>query len=328
VAALPPELAALPDDARAKLRPAPTPAFVPPMLATLTDERAFGDGWLFEHKLDGVRLEALVRADADVRLLTRTEHSATARYPAVAAALAGLGRDVVLDGEVVAMDGDEPLGFQRLQQGDGPVARWCFDVLELDGYDLRGVPLRHRKAVLDAVLPRNAAVRFCGFTEGDGERRYAEACRAGWEGLIAKRADSPYVGGRSRDWLKLKCLAAQEVVVGGFTAPRGARTGFGALLVGTYDDAGRLRYAGKVGTGFTQRTLDELTPRLRELERPDSPFADPIRPLPAGTRWAAPELVAQVAFAEWTDAGRLRQPRFLGLRDDKDPRDVVRERAG
>jgi bifunctional non-homologous end joining protein LigD len=158
----------------------------------------------------------------------------------------------------------------------------------------------------------------------DSQRRFADACRSGWEGLIAKRADAPYVPGRSKDWLKLKCAWEQEFVIGGYTDPAGSRTDFGALLVGYYED-GRLSYAGKVGTGYTSATLRDLGARLRQLESPESPFVD-ARPIPRGTHWTRPDLVAQVAFAEWTSDGRLRQPRFLGLRDDKRPAEVARER--
>ena len=302
------------------------PGFVPPMLATLSDERALGDGWLVERKLDGVRCLA-VAAGGRVTLFTRAENDVTARWPAVARAVGALGRDVVLDGEVVAMDGEEPQGFQALQRGAGAVALWTFDVLHLDGADLRSRPLRERREILAGLLGDPAAASALRRTEawhGDSEARYAEACAAGWEGLIAKVADGPYLGGRSRDWLKLKCLAEQEVVVGGWTEPRGSRTGLGALLVGVYAD-GALRYAGKVGTGFDRRTLDDLVERLRPLERGASPFSEPIRPAVSGAHWAEPRLVAQVAFQEWTGAGRLRQPRFVGLRDDKAPGDVVRE---
>jgi bifunctional non-homologous end joining protein LigD len=162
--------------------------------------------------------------------------------------------------------------------------------------------------------------------EGSSRQAYERACRSGWEGIIAKRADSPYSGRRSRDWLKLKCLFEQELVVGGFTEPQRSRVGLGALLVGYYEDA-RLRYAGKVGTGFDQAALRELRERLDRLEVDESPFDEPVKPLPRGTHWTRPELVAQLGFAEWTGAGRLRQARFLGLREDKDPRDVVREVA-
>jgi ATP-dependent DNA ligase len=160
---------------------------------------------------------------------------------------------------------------------------------------------------------------------GDSQRRFAEACRSGWEGLIAKRADASYAPGRSKDWLKLKCAWEQEFVIGGYTDPAGSRTDFGALLVG-YHEVGQLVYAGKVGTGYSEAVLRELGARLRGLETPESPFVD-VRQIPRGTHWTRPELVAQIGFAEWTREGRLRQPRFLGLRDDKRPAEVVRERA-
>ena len=301
------------------------PAFVAPMLATLSDERSLGDGWVLERKLDGVRCIA-VAAGGRVRLFTRNELDRTARWPGVAAAVEALGRDVVLDGEVVAMHGDEALGFQALQQ-HGTAALWAFDVMHLDGEDLRGRPLHERRAVLERLVGRGGgALRLTEVWKGDSERRYAEACAAGWEGLIAKVADSPYAGGRSRDWLKLKCIAEQEVVVGGWTDPRGSRAGLGALLVGVYDGAGALLYAGKVGTGFDRGRLEDLVARLGPLARETSPFAEPIKPRVAGAHWVEPRLVAQVGFQEWTSAGRLRQPRFLGLREDKAPSDVVRER--
>ena len=159
----------------------------------------------------------------------------------------------------------------------------------------------------------------------DSQRRFAEACRSGWEGLIAKRADAPYVPGRSKDWLKLKCVWEQEFVIGGYTDPAGSRTDFGALLVGYYED-GRLGTPGRSAPATRAATLRDLGARLRELETPESPFVD-ARPIPRGTHWTRPELVAQIGFAEWTRDGRLRQPRFLGLRDDKRPAEVVRERA-
>jgi DNA ligase D-like protein (predicted ligase) len=296
------------------------------MLATLSDERSLGDGWLLERKLDGVRCIA-VCSRGEVRLWTRNELDRTARWPGVAAALRALGRDVVLDGEVVGMLDGEPLGFQALQRGGGGVALWAFDVLHLDGEDLRDRPLEERRSMLaELLVGAGDALRTSEALVGDSERLYREACAAGWEGLIAKVAGSRYVGGRSREWLKLKCLAEQEVVVGGWTEPRGSRTGLGALLVGVYDGGGALRYAGKVGTGFDRATLDDLVARLAPLERPESPFAEPIKPSVAGAHWAEPRLVAQVGFQEWTSAGRLRQPRFHGLREDKAARDVRRER--
>jgi bifunctional non-homologous end joining protein LigD len=244
-------------------------------------------------------------------------------------------RSLLLDGEVVAYE-DEQTSFSRLQQRLGvrepspdlvaafPVVYCIFDLLEVDGTDLTDRPLLERRAWLEKTIRPRQGLQLSEAWRGDSERRFARACRSGWEGLIAKRADAPYEPGRSKDWLKLKCSWEQEFVIGGYTDPAGSRTDFGALLVGYYED-GRLRYAGKVGTGFTAGTLRELGARLRELEAPESPFGD-VRPIPRGTHWTRPELVAQIGFAEWTSDARLRQPRFLGLRDDKRPDEVVRER--
>jgi bifunctional non-homologous end joining protein LigD len=298
------------------------PAFVPPMLATLTDERDLGEGWILERKLDGIRIIA-ASDGATTTLFTRNEKNATGRWPEIAQAVTDLGREVVLDGEVVAMDGDEPLGFQELQGGTY-AALYAFDVLGLDGADLRDRPLHERRAILEDLLQDDhGPLRHTTALTGDAETNYARACESGWEGLIAKVADGPYRAGRSKDWLKLKCLAEQEVVIGGWTDPQGSRTDLGAILVGVYD-GDELKYAGKVGTGFNQQTLKELRAQLRE--RDTSPFSERIKPAVPRSHWAEPALVAQVAFQEWTTAGRLRQPRFLGLRDDKDPKDVVRER--
>jgi bifunctional non-homologous end joining protein LigD len=235
----------------------------------------------------------------------------------------------VIDGEVVGISGGRS-SFEALQRRGHDrrvkVAFYVFDVLWLDGEDLREHPLRERKAALrDALRFGEGTVRWTPYRRAhEGERLLAEACRNGWEGLIAKRADSPYTGKRSRDWLKWKCSAEQELVIGGYTAPRGTREHFGALLVGFYD-GDVLRYAGKVGTGFDARELSTLGARMAALQRPDSPFGAGDPPA-RDTTWIEPELVAQVAFAEWTRDGRLRHPRYLGLRDDKPAREVVRER--
>jgi bifunctional non-homologous end joining protein LigD len=236
---------------------------------------------------------------------------------------------------VVAFDGEQT-SFSRLQQRLGisnpsralvdafPVVYCVFDLLEAGGEDLTARPLVERRARLERAIRPKKGLQISEAWWDDSQRRYAQACRSGWEGLIAKRADAPYARGHSRDWLKLKCVLEQEFVIGGYTDPAGSRTNFGALLVGYYE-ADRLRYAGKVGTGYSVETLRELGARLRKLETSESPFAD-ARPIPRGTHWTRPELVAQIGFAEWTGEGRLRQPRFLGLRDDKRPTDVVRER--
>jgi len=308
---------------------------IPLMLATLTDRREFGDDWLLERKLDGERCVARKVGD-DVRLESRTGSDLTSTYPEVSAAVAAQhARDLLLDGEVVAYDGDQT-SFARLQQRLGatkpsgdqlakyPVVYCVFDLLEVDGQDLTNRPLVERRARLTKTIRSSSALRHTEAWRDDSQGRFAAACRSGWEGLIAKRADSPYSAGRSKDWLKLKCVWEQEFVVGGYTEPGGSRTDFGALLVGYYEEGG-LRYAGKVGTGYTQATLHDLGLRLRGLETAGPAFVD-ARPIPRGVHWTRPELVAQIGFAEWTSDERLRQPRFLGLRDDKRPAEVVRER--
>ena len=305
------------------------------MLATLTDHRDFGDDWLLERKFDGERCVARKDGDA-VRLESRTGKDLTGTYPEVRAAMAAQRPDELLvDGEVVAFDGEQT-SFNRLQQRLGisnpsralvravPVVYCVFDLLEAGGEDLTARPLVERRARLERAIRPKKGLQISEVWRDDSQRRYIRACRSGWEGLIAKRADAPYARGRSRDWLKLKCVLEQEFVIGGYTDPAGSRTDFGALLVGYYE-GDRLRYAGKVGTGYSAETLRELGARLRKLETSESPFAN-ARPMPRGTHWTRPELVAQLGFAEWTGEGRLRHPRFLGLRDDKRPTDVVRER--
>ncbi len=308
---------------------------IPLMLATLTDRRDFGADWLLERKLDGERCIAH-KVGSDVRLESRSGKDLTSIYPEVRSAVAAqTAQELLLDGEVVAYDGDQT-SFTRLQQRLGvtaptseqvardPVVYCVFDLLKVDGEDLTHRLLLERRSRLMRTMASSAALQYTEAWRDDSERRFAAACRAGWEGLIAKRADSPYVAGRSKDWLKLKCVWEQEFVIGGYTEPGGRRTDFGALLVGYYEQ-GTLRYAGKVGTGYTKTTLHDLGRTLRELETAEPAFVD-ARPLPRGAHWTRPELVAQIGFAEWTSDSRLRQPRFLGLRDDKDPAEVVRER--
>jgi bifunctional non-homologous end joining protein LigD len=294
------------------------------MKAVLTDERFSDPGWIYERKLDGIRCLA-TKGDKRVDLRSRNDLSLNGRFPEIAAALErDSATNLVLDGEIVAFDGPQT-SFSRLQQrGEHPtpVFFYVFDILRDAGEDVTGEPLRERKARLRKALSFEDPIRFTTHRNGDGEAFYREACRKGWEGLIAKRADAPYTHGRSRDWLKFKCSAEQELVIGGYTAPRGSRTDLGALLLGYYDD-GELRYAGKVGTGFTRETLRELAAQLAPLKRDRSPFADEVRERTA--TWVEPELVAQVGFSEWTRDHRLRHPRFLGLRDDKAAREVVRE---
>ncbi len=305
------------------------------MLATLTDRRDFGDDWLLERKLDGERCVAR-KVGSEVRLESRTGKDLTSTYPEVRLAVADQRPgDLVLDGELVAYDGEQT-SFTRLQQRLGatrpsqelvaryPVVYCVFDLLEVDGEDLTDRPLIERRSRLMETIRSTTALQHTEAWRDDSRRRFADACRSGWEGLIAKRADAPYVAGRSKDWLKLKCVWEQEFVIGGYTDPAGSRTDFGALLVGYYEQD-TLRYAGKVGTGYTNKTLHELGIRLRKLETAEPAFVD-ARPIHGRVHWIRPVLVAQIGFAEWTSDARLRQPRFLGLRDDKSPSEVVRER--
>lgn len=321
-------------DERALLRAWSGGDWIAPMLATLTDARFSDPGWLFERKLDGVR--AIAGSDAGEPVLWSRNHKrVNASYPEVTEALVRHGpQRFLVDGEIVAFEGDRT-SFARLQsrmhRTDPRAARWTgvevfyylFDVLAIGGVDLTGLPLRSRKRLLRECFDFAGPLRYGEHRAGDGVEFFREACSRGWEGLIAKRADASYHSGRSRDWLKFKCVAGQEFVVGGFTDPRGSRLGFGALLVGYYQND-RLRYAGKVGTGYDERTLRDLRARLDGLARGDSPFADTVRE--PGVHWVTPELVAQVGFTEWTGDGRLRHPRFVGLRNDKRAADVIRER--
>jgi len=307
---------------------------VTPMLATLTEHYFSDPGWIYERKLDGERVIAS-RQGGHVTLRSRTGRALDNTYPELVDALAAQQHDdFVVDGEVVAFDGSRT-SFERLQQRIGitvraqaaasrvPVFYYVFDLLRLDGADVTARPLRERKALLRDAISFADPLRFTTHRNEHGESYLAQACRWGWEGLIAKRADAAYSPGRSRDWLKFKCVNEQEFVIGGFTDPAGSRIGFGALLVGYYAGAD-LRYAGKVGTGYDTATLRALRAEMDGLAQPAQAFAGPaIRE--RGARWIAPVLVAQIGFTEWTRDGKLRHPRFLGLRTDKDPRDVVRE---
>lgn len=304
-----------------------------PMKAKLHDEPFDDPGWVFERKLDGIR--AIARREGERATLTsRTGKDLSSAYPELIEALAAEPmRSFVADGEIVAFEGSRT-SFERLQGRMGihdprlarltgiPVYLYLFDLLELDGHDTSGLPLRTRKDLLRRSFSFKGPIRFTQHRNEHGRRFFREACARGWEGLIAKRADSPYVHTRSRDWLKLKCSHEQELVIGGFTPPQGSRKHFGALLVGYYED-GELRYAGKVGTGFSERVLADLAARMAALEVPSSPFGHDG--LPKRARWVKPQLVGQFAFSEWTRDGKLRHPRYLGLRDDKPAAEVVRE---
>jgi bifunctional non-homologous end joining protein LigD len=304
-----------------------------PMRAILVRTPFADPNWLFERKLDGIRA-GIVRRGGAVRLVSRGGQILNPTYPELVEQIErqDLG-DLVADGEIVAFERGRT-SFARLQRRmqihDPEQARasgvavylYLFDLLELGGEDLRSMPLRDRKRHLRRAFRFGERLRWTPYRVGDGEAAYRHACAHGWEGVIAKRADSAYVPARSRDWRKIKCSHGQELVIGGWTTGRGARRRLGALLLG-YWDGDRLCYAGKVGTGFDSAEVERLADELERLERPTPPFAG--EGLPRGARWADPELVAQIAFTEWTRDGRLRHPRYLGLRHDKPAREVVRE---
>ncbi len=316
------------------LRPPPSEALAVE-LATLVDQPPDGPDWVHEIKLDGYRMLARVERGG-AQLFTRHGHDWTARAPRVAQALAALPvKGAVLDGELVSLRKDGISDFQALQNAlrDGrseALVYFAFDALFLDGTDLRERTLLERKAELAALLTGakpDAHLRLSDHVVGGGKRVFEHACKLGLEGTIAKRAAAPYRAARGRDWLKIKCVARQEFVIGGYTPPGGSRQHLGALLVGLREGE-RLRYAGKVGTGFTARSLRDLHTRLRPIEQPDPPFDVPPKGSDVrGARWVKPELVAEIAFSEFTHDGRLRHPSFQGLREDKPAREVVRERS-
>jgi DNA ligase D-like protein (predicted ligase) len=309
-----------------------------PALATLTHDRFWDDDWVYERKLDGQRCLA-VRDGRGTRLYSRSGRDVTVAFPEIAEALEQQASErFVVDGEVVAFEGSRT-SFARLQprihvnsaekarRSGVAVYFYVFDVLSVDGDDVRREPLLDRKRRLRSLLTFEGPVRSTRHRRprdaAAGEEWFAECCRQGWEGLIAKRADAPYTTGRTKDWLKFKCEAGQELLVVGWTDPEGSRVALGALLLG-YHRGDDLVYAGKVGTGFSDAVLRDLHGRLTKLETDASPVTVG-KPPRTGVHWARPELVAELAFTEWTSGGQLRHPRFLGLRTDKRPEDVVRE---
>jgi bifunctional non-homologous end joining protein LigD len=308
------------------------PAWVAPQLATLVAAPPAGDDWVHEIKLDGYRILARVERGR-ARLLTRNRLDWTERFPAVAEAAAALPvKEALLDGEIVVFDAAGVSSFQGLQQAaeSGRALTYvAFDLLFLDGRDLRAEPLIARKKALARLLRgRRGRLRYSEHFDAPGQEVYERACKMALEGIVSKRKQAPYAPGRGQSWLKVKCMARQEFVIGGFTDPEGARADFGSLLLGVHEPDGSLVYSGKVGTGFTHATLETLGRRLRRLEQRASPFApDEPRPPARGAHWVKPTLVGEVTFTEWTRDGLLRHPSFQGLRDDKPATQVVRERS-
>jgi len=296
------------------------------MLATLSPSVVEGPEWVFEEKYDGIRALA-GRERGRVKMWSRMLQDLTAGFPHVALAVAALpGGDLLLDGELVTLDAKGVSRFQLLQRrgaaGASPTRYAVFDLLELEGRRLMRRPLGERRSELERLIGLRTDPFFVSRRlVRDGKAAYREAKRLGWEGIIAKDEGSPYEPGtRSRYWRKVKVRKESEFVIGGFTAPQGGRQHLGALLVGLYDGR-RLRFVGKVGTGFTQQTLDMLAAKLDRLRTDRPPFDPPPRIRDA--TWVRPKLVAQLAYAEWTADGKLRQPAFLGLRTDKHPAEVT-----
>lgn len=299
-----------------------------PQLATLADEIFDNDEWIFENKYDGYR--ALIQIHkGKVELVSRNGLSFNDKYKSLVEAFGAFKDDIILDGEIVVEDENGKSNFQWLQYYQdnpekGNLKCYVFDILYFNGYDLTSLELLQRKRILEALLPKNKDIIYSGHSIGKGTKALAEAEKKGSEGLIAKKITSAYhINKRSKEWLKIKITKEQEMVIGGYTEPKGSRTGFGSLLLGYYD-GDTLVYSGKVGTGFNEDLLKDLYHILKKLERKTSPFD--VKPKEPKVHWIEPKLVAQIKYSEWTETGSLRHPVFIALRTDKKPIDVTREK--
>lgn len=331
--ARPPSLPELPAGARK----APFPQSFYPQLATLVSKPPEGDNWLHEIKFDGYRLLAFIR-NGDVRLMTRRGQDWTEKFDVIADQLSGLPlKNGVLDGEVVVQDPDGTTNFQKLQnylrhKRDASLLYYVFDLPYLLDHDLSAAALIDRKAVIEALIRIHQAkipsVLYSDHLQGSGDAFFKSACHAGTEGILSKMSDALYVQKRSKSWVKVKCKKRQEFVVGGYTDPLGARSHFGSLLLGYYDETGRLVYAGNVGTGFNEETIRMLYQKLKKIEQDRSSFDTPVKRPIKGRKihWTAPLLVADIEFTAWTDEAILRHPAFMGLREDKRPREITLEK--
>ena len=326
----------LPAEAARKLKRVSMPEWVDPMLATRTHRLFSDEDWIFERKLTGERCLAH-KENGTVRILGRGRRDLSRVFPEVAEALlAQEAESFILDGKIVAFQSGVtslPMLQKRMRADPetGPESRieafyYAFDLLHLQDRTTLRLSLRHRKSLLFRALKFRDPLRFSVHVNGRGEEFYDDACEKGWEGIVAKDARSPYLSGRSKHWLMQKCILRKEMVVAGYTDPRGSRIGFGALLVGYYD-GGLLRYAAKVGTGFDDDTLRDLSSRLKRIRSDAPPFAGPFPgKSDTGVHWVKPRLVCEVGFTEWTGDGHLRHPRFVALAPDVKPLDVVREK--
>ena len=313
----------------------PFPGFRTPMLATLTKHFFDDPQWIYERKLDGIRCVILIR-DGKVSLYSRNENLLNPRFPELATRVSKITRhNLVADGEIVAFDGKNT-SFRKLQQrrkADGTktlsktgtrVFLYIFDILYFNGYSLESLPLVRRKQLLKNNMEWADPIRYTPYRKEKGREYHQEACKKGWEGIIAKDGKAPYRHTRSREWLKFKCVNGQELVIAGFTEPNGGRIGFGALLVGFYEK-GELKFAGKVGTGYSDEFLKEWSLNFQKIERSSSPFFDYSDDKNGRYHWVEPRYVGQFEFTEWTAGDKLRHPSFLGIREDKDPKEVVKE---
>jgi bifunctional non-homologous end joining protein LigD len=323
----------------------PMPLTIHPMLAESVDKPFDGPEWLFEIKWDGYRAVAFI-SGGKVRLVSRNQNDLTARYPELKDLPKFVhAREAILDGEVVALDEEGRASFSLMQQRTGfrpggrraaekadvPVLYYAFDLLYLDGYDWRRVPLEERKAKLASLLVAGDAVRYSDHYPEQGKALFAMAHKKGLEGILAKKRQSIYEERRTREWLKVKIKHRQECVIGGFTEPEGGRAHFGSIVLGLYDAKGRLIHVGQAGSGFDQKSLEEVWRLLKKIETKKNPFFGDVEVL-RKVSWVKPELVAEIEYAEWTqgaDGGspKLRAPVFLGWRDDKDPKDCLLEEA-
>ena len=317
------------------VKPAKLPTSVQVELATLVKQAPPGEEWLHEIKFDGYRMVCRIEKGR-ARFISRNGKDWSDRFPELTACAAKLGATTaLLDGEVVAIGPDGVTHFQMLQNifqsgRTKELVYYVFDILHLNGHDVRGLPLELRKEIARRVVARGRqrSIRYSDHLAGTGPEVFAGACRMHLEGIVSKRRDSPYRAGRGLNWLKVKCSHREEFVVGGFTPPGGSRAHFGAILVGYYQGK-KLVYAGRVGTGFDDRALAELHAKFQRLERSTSPFVklQGTSGQARGVHWLKPQLVAEVEFSNWTDEGLLRHPSFQGLREDKRAQDVVREVA-
>lgn len=317
---------------RSRLRKRPQPAWIDPTKATLTYDYFWSDDWAYEWKLDGERILAVKRGGR-VKLFSRNKIVLNTTYPEVVDALARIKGDWWMDGEIVAFEGSNT-SFTKLQdrlhikdeaearKTKTPVFYYVFDCMYLDGYDLRRLPYRERRRILRASVRTGGPLRTLPMEQNVDAKFFRQICRKGWEGLIVKDLSGTYESKRTPKWLKFKCGNGQEFIIIGYTDPRRSRIAFGALLLGFYD-GGRLKYAGKVGTGFDQATLKELLAKMRPLETDSPDLGEKVHG--KGLHWIKPRLVCEVGFTEWTDEHRLRHPRYLGLREDKPAKEVIRE---